>query len=369
MRRLARYPIPIVLLLIFSVGAPASQDLPDVFDRLVTKALEESGIPSVSIVSFNTEGIVWTEAFGYADTEKEKKATVDTVYLTGSTFKGVTAMAALRLQEQGRVDLDKNINEYLGEDAIVGSDQVTLRQLLSHTSGLSDVWQAKPTYNWQEPHSPLANLIAVTDVAGDWSTFRYCNSCIAMAAHVMERAGRKDFDEIVVKQVLRPLGLPYQRLSTPEPWVQKFIATPYRMVDGVITPSGITVGNAWPAGDVYLRPVHMAEILRQHLVTGGLLTSESLKELQTEQHPGTSYGLGTGVHLIDGIRVISHAGRKDGYEAIFSIDLTSGVGVYIAANLRVSSCLLEPLASRVIRVMRGEPLKPIPVLQYGCGRE
>ena len=109
-----------------------------VLTELIQRKLDQ-GIASISIASVRGDEIVWAAAFGHANVRMQVPATPETIYVTGSTFKAVTATAILQLAERGLVKLDDPINDHLGEHAVEDLEEkpITLRHLLSHTSGLN----------------------------------------------------------------------------------------------------------------------------------------------------------------------------------------------------------------------------------------
>ncbi|MEO7363227.1 MAG: serine hydrolase domain-containing protein, partial [Gemmatimonadaceae bacterium] len=131
-----------LLLFVFPGGAAIAQ--PGHFDLektkrvltgLIEKTLAENGIPSMSIALVRGDSIVWKAAFGYSNLATRTRATTETIYSTGSSFKSVTATAIMQLAEQGKLKLDDPITRYLGDslkDRLQGPKPVTFTNLLSH---------------------------------------------------------------------------------------------------------------------------------------------------------------------------------------------------------------------------------------------
>jgi CubicO group peptidase (beta-lactamase class C family) len=115
----------------------------DRFENLkdsISKKIDNGDIPSLTVAVFENGKIIWMEAFGYADKENKIKATPNTLYGIASISKPVTATGIMKLHEDGKIDLDADIETYLNDTKlkyyVSDSNKVSCRNLLSHTSGL-----------------------------------------------------------------------------------------------------------------------------------------------------------------------------------------------------------------------------------------
>jgi CubicO group peptidase (beta-lactamase class C family) len=136
----------LVLLVLPASGAMAQTGKFDlartkaVLTPIIEKTLAENGIPSMSIALVRGDSIVWTAAFGYSNMYTHARATTETLYSTGSSFKSVTGTAVMQLVQQGKIRLNDPINRYLGDhpvqDRLQSEKQVTVTDILSHWSGL-----------------------------------------------------------------------------------------------------------------------------------------------------------------------------------------------------------------------------------------
>jgi CubicO group peptidase (beta-lactamase class C family) len=111
---------------------------------IILEAVQKSGVPSISIAAAADGRIVWEESFGYADKEKKVKATPDSLYALASISKAFTGTGLMVLAEKKLLDLDKPVNDYLGEaklTAHVGNaGQATLRRMLYLEAGMPMHW-------------------------------------------------------------------------------------------------------------------------------------------------------------------------------------------------------------------------------------
>ncbi len=359
--------ITILVALFVAVAPIAAQDGFDLektktdLTRLIERALDERGIPSVSIVLVKGDEIVWTAAFGYANVRTKTAATPDTIYSTGSTLKSVTATALMQLVEQGKCSLDDPVNQYLGDvriqDRIQSEQQVTIRHILSHWSGLLNGTNVKPIWGRELPMALEELTSKLYSIRAPGVKWEYNNYAYATAGLLVEKISGMDYETYLVENILKPLGVETPNPVTPSPEMVELMALPYRPggADGEPTPIAQYHYDVYPAGDAYLTAEDMARFLGAHInggVWGGsrILSEESVREMHTAQFGGY-YGLGFAVKKAeDGHTLISHSGAIRGQNSVMMGDVDARVGVYIMSNSGVSSSLGEA----AIHLLRGE---------------
>ena len=133
----------IALILLFSISlataqAELSPELRTKIDKLADDALSRSGVPSASVAVVRDGKIVYLKAYGSARLDPKTPATSEMRYSIGSISKQFTAVALLLLQEQGKLSLDDKVAKFIPD--LTRANEVTIRQLLSHTSGYQDYW-------------------------------------------------------------------------------------------------------------------------------------------------------------------------------------------------------------------------------------
>ena len=107
-------------------------------DRIANQVLEQRGVPSASVAVVEKGKLVYTHAYGLAHIDPDMAATPEMRYSIGSISKQFTAAAMLLLQEQGKLSLDDAVGKYV--PGLTRGDEVTIREILSHTSGYQDYW-------------------------------------------------------------------------------------------------------------------------------------------------------------------------------------------------------------------------------------
>jgi CubicO group peptidase (beta-lactamase class C family) len=346
-------------------------------EQETTRVLEATGIPSISLALVREGQVAWTHAQGYANVGARVPATTDTYYSTGSTFKFVTATAVMQFVERGRLTLDTPLNDLVTEDlAVAGADDVTVRHLLSHHSGL-DAFSFGRRINFEGPVStvPLwsrrANftareLLANTRRIGPPGVrFQYSNDGYAIVSYLVETLAHQPFDHYVARYVFRPLGVDLDRLTVPDARVVEHMALPYELSDHAPTPIAQVRYDAVAAGDVYLRPRDMARFVAAHLNDGEfhgkrILTRDSAREMRRAQFGDRSYGLGIQVQRLGEHDVITHTGSIPGFNAFLVADPATRQGVYVMTNARsagqdrVAARAIAKLAHRTMLRLWGE---------------
>ena len=162
----------------------AYSDSGDVFERIdayLSDAVAKAHFPSMSITIADKENVLFSKAYGNC------KST-DTPYLLGSVSKSFTALCIMQLAEQGKIDLDANIEEYLPNST--DGDKITVRQLLNHTSGLGE-------------HQNLDNF----GISGKQGVHTYANVNYSLLGKIIEAVSNKSYESYVTENVLEPLEM------------------------------------------------------------------------------------------------------------------------------------------------------------------
>lgn len=333
------------------------------------------GTASVSIAVVEGERIVWTAAYGDANATTGTPATPATIYSTGSTGKSITATAVMQLVEAGLVDLDEPANRYLGEhrvqDRLQTDQPVTVRDLLSHTSGLTCEFRTRPVFSRSLPPD-LAELTDRTySIRPPGVEYEYCNAAYGIAGYLVEQVSGEEYEDYIVNHVLAPVGATTPAPVRPTAAMAEVMARTYeRGENGEPQPVARVFFDVYPAGDLYLTAEDMARYLGAHLnggTFGGsrILSEASVLEMRRPhvRRPPASdgverqYGLGFVVEeAADGHTIIAHGGTVYGMNAHLIGDVEARLGVYVMTNSRGQ----EVIARRALELLRGAPLQGPP---------
>lgn len=321
--------------------------------------LSEYDVPG-AVVSYIQDGAVaWTKAFGVADRTKEIPMRVDNVFCTASVSKALTAWGVMRLVEQGKIELDAPVDQYLKRWHLplsqFDSRGVTVRRVLSHTAGLTVNGYA----GYYPRRSLLPSLKGVLDgqnqgngaVQIAWEpgrAYHYSGGGYTVLQMVIEDVTDEPYTDYIKREILTPLGLtqgdwvwtPSLKANAPVPYgFRGDDVMQYR------TFATLGIGNYMSAVPDYARFV-AAVVLGPNGEPPGrdVLKLETIALMTTTQPNSGGYGLGYAtVPLPDGTKLISHGGASDGWVTWFALAPEQRNGFVFAA----ASDLAQPLRYRV----------------------
>ncbi len=232
--------------------APADPALATRVDAIAQQVLQTTGVPSASVAVVQHGRVVYTHAYGDARLDPRTPATPDMRYSIGSISKQFTAAAVLLLQEQGKLSLDDPVAKYV--PGLARGNEVTIRQLLSHTSGYQDFWPQDYVMPMMlKPTTPQAILDRWAGQALDFepgTRWQYSNTNYAIAGLIVQKVSGTPFFEFLRQRILAPLGLQSAlRLSQD---AEPRIADLWRQLDAALEPGPYLLGERFTACDVYM---------------------------------------------------------------------------------------------------------------------
>src|SRR5438128_7307173 len=210
---LHRFTIVIVILAFSITSAKAqaqlSSDLQQKIDKLAADTLARSGVPSASVAIVKNGQIAYVKAYGDSRLNPKTPATPEMRYSIGSISKQFTATAILLLQEQGKLSLDDKVAKFIPD--LTRANEVTIRQLLSHTSGYQDYWPqdyVSPMMLQSVTAQKILDLWARKPLDFDPGTkWQYSNTNYVIAGLIIEKASGKPMLQFLRERVFAPLGM------------------------------------------------------------------------------------------------------------------------------------------------------------------
>jgi CubicO group peptidase (beta-lactamase class C family) len=209
--------------------------------------------PGMSIVIALGEDVIYAKGFGLADGPQEKESTPDTVYQWGSMVKMVTASAIMQLREQGLIDLDAPVSDYL--DYVPADYPITVLQLLNHSAGLPEADLAHRLFVLDgEPlvDPDLAARAYVEEIEGPifepGSASAYANPHIMLVGQIIAEVSGQPYIEYVQEHILAPLGMDNTDFSySSQAMIANAagLAVPAAQVEGIVT----AIDEVWKLGD------------------------------------------------------------------------------------------------------------------------
>ena len=314
-------------------------------DGFLRARMETLDVPGLAFVLVKDGEIFFSKGYGYADLETQVPVDPEaTVFRIGSVAKLFTATAAMQLVEDGRIDLDADVNGYLDTFQIpeTYAEPVTMAHLLTHTGGFDEkllgTFAASP-----EDLRPLGDYLAEempARVMGPGEVTSYSNHGMALAGYVVEAVSSVPFEAYVAEEIFAPLGMERSSFAQPlPPALQAEMALPY--------PRGLERGEVMytpiaPAGMLSTTAHDMARFLIAHLEHGGQGEARILEEetarLMHERHfsnhpdiPGWAHGFTERTE--NGVRVLDHGGADpSGYGSMAVLLPEEGIGFFAVAN-------------------------------------
>ncbi len=328
------------------------------FVTWLEKGMQENHIPGVSIVVVQNYQIKWAQGFGMADIKNHKPITPHVLFQAASISKPVTAMAALRAVEEGKLSLDQNINTALTswkipDNAFTKNKKITLRGLLSHSAGINVpgfVGYASeekiPTLVEVLNGLPPANSEAIRVTYPIGKKFEYSGGGYTMVQQTLIDRYHKSFPEVMNQLVLNPLQMTSSTFQQPLPAKFTHIALPYRP-DGKLLLGGPHTYTALAAAGLWTTPTDLAKyvISIQKSLQGkkGQVLSQSYAELLAvntqSRAPNTNMALGLVVNLdkegkpVKHGTYFSHLGQNEGYRNLLIANAKNGNSIIIMTNM------------------------------------
>ncbi|UCF21563.1 MAG: serine hydrolase [Gemmatimonadota bacterium] len=321
-------------------------------------------LPALSIALIDDQEIVWARGFGFASPTDGARATEHTVYRVGSVSKLFTDIAVMQLVERGELDLDAPITRYLSdfEPENPFGGQLTLRQLMSHRSGLV---REPPVGNYFDPGEPslaatVASLNSTRLVYAPEKRIKYSNAGIGTVGYVLEVTQGEPFAAYVRRAVLEPLGMESSAFE-PEPRIVDDLATAHMWTyDGrEFEAPTFQLGMA-PAGSMYSTVLDLGRFLSM-LFAGGtiegqmIVRPETLEEMWTPQfaEPGArdGYGIGFALSQLQGRRRVGHGGAIYGFATSLAALPDERLGVVAVTSRDVANTVVERISDLALSAM------------------
>jgi CubicO group peptidase (beta-lactamase class C family) len=335
-------------------------------------------VPAVSIAVIKDFKIHWAKAYGVADVESGQAADTGTAFQAASISKPVFAMAVVKLAQDGRLSLDADVNTYLRSWRVPASQHtreqpVTLRSLLSHTSGADDGF-GFPGY---EPAAPRPTLVQILNgespsnvgpvrfARAPYAGAKYSGGGLTLAQlAVMDVTGRP-FAEIMRDVVLAPSGM--SNSSFEQPMSETFARRAARAHNG----AGRRMGAPWhvypeqAAAGLWTTPSDLArfaiEVQRANRgPKGAVLTQVSAREMLAPVGVG-GFAVGLGLAQRGEGWYFSHGGSNWGFRGNLLAHVRKGYGVVIMTNGDAGVPVINEIEARVAAAYNWDSLdKPIP---------
>lgn len=330
-------------------------------DAFIRSEMEAKGIPAISIAVVDDQEIAWSHGYGLSDPETEAPVTAETVYRVASVSKLFTALTVMQLVEKDSLDLDAPITTYLPEFQPENpfEDSITLRQLLSHRSGLV---REPPVGHYFDPTEPsleemVQSLNATTLIYAPGTREKYSNAAVSVAGYAVQRTTGTPFAAHAQEALIDTMGL-VRTSFLPQPGLG--IGYMWRYDTNTLTPAPVFELGIGPAANLYTTVSDLGrfistlfEISRGNLPN--IMMPETLREMWTVQVPEdettSGFGLGFYVSEFEGRQRVQHAGVMYGYATRVYALPEQNIGVAIVGNLDATNPVVDRIANYALSLL------------------
>jgi D-alanyl-D-alanine carboxypeptidase len=349
-----------------SAGAQRSTVTRDAFrpraDSLVLTYLAESHAPGASFAVIRGNDTLAYGAYGLANVEAARAPTTATIYEIGSNTKQFTSAAIMKLVEQGRVKLDDDLSKFVPQFPLHGK-QVSIRQLLTHTSGIHD-YTSSPDWakTWKDALSPDAIIKFVAADTFDFApgtAYRYDNTGYVLLGMVIEKATGQKYASYVDAQLFKPLGL-RQTSYCPSRTSDPAFAIGYtKGPNGGATEHAqfMDLTHPFAAGALCSTVGDFAKWQRA-LASGRVVSPASYALMSTADTLNSgrkiNYGFGLVPGMLDGHKTVSHTGGIPGFATAAAYVADDSLSVVVFTNYDRESP--QRLVQNLLRVAYGDSL-------------
>ena len=345
------------------------------FDQYVEKVMRDWKVQGMAVAIVHKNKVILSKGYGYRNVAKNLPVTEETLFAIGSCTKAFTAAGVCLLQEDGLLELDKPIREYMPEFKLFDdyvSQNMSPRDLLCHRSGLPRhdiMWYGSPAtrrdlfarLRYLEPSQPFR------------TTYQYQNLMFMTAGVLIEDVSKLSWEEFTRNRILNPLDMSSTNFSINDLQNAKDFSTGYAEQGDMVGPIPyMNIDAIGPAGSINSNAKDMSKWLRA-LINGGkyngkkILSENTIRQLQTpamvspaqvpiqyDESFYNMYGLGWSITSYRGHVRVDHGGNIDGFSASTCFMPRDSIGVVVLTNMNASN-LTAIVRNNVLDRMLGLP--------------
>ncbi len=345
-----------------SAKKKTSEDYLRGLDKFIQERMEEWKVPGLAISVIQDGRLIYSKGFGFRDVEQNLPVTPQTLFAIGSCSKAFTAVTMGILVDEGQLEWDRPLKEYLPTFKLKDSfatERMTPRDLVCHRSGLprhDAMW-----YNSSASRKDLFDRLQYLEPSEDFrTTFQYQNLMFMTAGYLVEQIAGTSWERFVRNRIFMPLGMTNSNFSVNDSQKALDFALPYMEKDDkVIEIPFRNIDTVGPAGSINSSVTDMANWILLNLNKGKIgdqqvISESSLKEIHSPQMIGSKsyrydesfysmYGIGWGITSYRGHLRLFHGGGIDGFTSQVVLMPRDNIGMVILTNMNGSA--LPPIIS------------------------
>ena len=318
-------------------------DVEAFLDGIVPLQLEREDIAGATIAIVKDGKLLFAKGYGYSDYEKKTPVSAEeTLFRPGSVSKLFTWTAVMQLVEQGKLDLDRNVNAYLDfkiPDAF--GQPITLKNLLAHTPGFEEQIKDLFTVGSESPNLGAYLKTHIPErIYPPGTVPAYSNYGAALAGYIVERVSGRPFNEYVEENIFKPLGMIHSTFRQPlPPTLAPSMSNGYQLASDEPKPFEVVV--PFPAGSMSSTAADMARFMLAHLHAGQLGDARMLRPETARLMHSRLFGLDPAANAMaygfyeesrNGHRIIGHAGDTLYFHSDLHLIPDAGVGFFVSHN-------------------------------------
>jgi len=329
-------------------------DVESFLDGLVPLQLKQADIAGATISVVKDGKVLFAKGYGYADVQKKQPVSPEeTLFRPGSISKLFTWTAIMQLYEQGKLDLDRDVNDYLDfkiPDAF--GKPITLKNIMTHTPGFEEQVQDLFTTT---PISPNLGDYLKKHIPGriypPGTVPAYSNYATAVAGYIVQRVSGRPFEDYIAENIFKPLGMTHSTFAQPLPSnLAPLMSGGYRL--GSDPAQSFEIINPFPAGSLSSSATDMAQFMLAHLQDGQFNGAQILKPETARLMHSRLFALDDAANAMcygfyeesrNGQRIIGHGGDTIYFHSDLHLLLDQKIGFFVSYNSAgISSGLSGP---------------------------
>jgi len=345
----------------FAAQGQSADDLATKVDTVVEAQRQAQKIPGVSLAVCRDGKVVKATGYGLGNVEWNGAVTPETIFQTGSVGKQFAAMAVMMLVEEGKIGLDEKVSKYIPESPEIWKG-VTIRNLLTHTSGISDYGgeedlMAKGVINFRKDYTEQELVSAFTTMKMDFQPgekWNYSNTGYVLLGIVIHRVTGEFYGDFLQQRIFRPLGMTSTRIISEADIVPQRSGG-YRLLKGELKNQEWVAPtlNTTADGALYTNVLDLAKwdaALREKKFVQA--SSYELMWSPVKLNDGKTYPYGFGWDLRDkgGFKAVSHTGSWQGFTMAINRYEKNGLTVIVMANLDSDNAKPETIVENVAAI-------------------
>lgn len=309
-------------------------------DGFLSYALDSADVAGAVVVIVKDGAVLTEKGFGYADVAARRR--VDprtTLFRPGSTSKLFTWTAVMQQVELGKINLDRDVNEYL--DFKIPAYQgrpITMRNIMTHTAGFEDAYEGLIVNADRVPRLESVVKAWIPErIFAPGTTPAYSNYATTLAGYIVQRVSGEAFDEYIARHIFRPLGMTHSTFSEPlPPSLAPDMSAGYALASQ--SPKPFEMFSVRPAGSATVSADDMARFMLAHLdeAQGALLKPETARQMHqsplTILPPLDRMDLGFYEQNLNGFNIIGHGGDTQWFHSYLWLLPEQKVGIFYSQN-------------------------------------